>query len=236
MHCETQAPKVRGVPATGESRRSSRVQIPSSAPLFLEQALNPWRRTQDANAHILPSEMNSRTVSLMEFRRSILLTVLMLMVVPMGAPRVFVPSSGDGPTFSDYGGFYIDYTGSSGSVWLAATVKDADGVQTVIGGVSNISGLEWHNVTMSASGAIQDRYYGNYDVSLPEDGHTYEFLVKYYAEDTLGNWNTTNITHEYLTNLGLWRSPSTMFTVVGILAGTFAVVLALIVVIRRRNS
>lgn len=161
--------------------------------------------------------------------------MLVLIIAFAGAPRVFVLSSGDGPTFSDYGDFYVDYTGSSGGVSLSVTVKDADGVQTVIGGVSNISGLEWHNVTMSASGDIQDHYNGYYGVNLPEDGHTYEFLVKYYAEDTLANWNMSNLTHQYLTNMGLWRSPGTMFTVVGILAGTFAVVLVLIVVIRRRK-
>jgi len=144
-------------------------------------------------------------------------------------------SSSDGPVFSEYGDFYADFVGSSGSVFLAVTVNDGDGVQTVIGSVSNVSELEWHNVTMSESGSVRHRYYGGYNVPLPEDGHTYESHAKYFANDTLGNWNKSNLTRQYLTNMGLWRAPSTMLTVLGILAGTSVVVAVLIVVLRRRN-
>jgi hypothetical protein len=171
----------------------------------------------------------------MGFRRTILLTVLVLTTAFAGAPRVFVPSSGEGPTFSDYGDFYVDWvTSPVVSVFLGVTVKDADGVQTVIGSISNISELEWHNVTMSVSGTIEDRYYGGYNVSVPEDGHTYEFHVKYYASDTLGNWNTSNTTHYYISRSDMWRVPNTIVTGLGILGFTSAVVV-LIVILRRRN-
>jgi len=172
----------------------------------------------------------------MAFRSIILLGVIVLTVAAAGAPQVYILSSSDGPTFSYYGDFYVDWvTSPVVSVFLEVTVKDADGVQTVIGSISNISGLEWHNVTMSASGTIQDRYYGGYNVSVPEDGHTYEFHVKYYASDTLGNWNTSNTTHYYISRSDMWRVPNTIVTGLGILGSTSVVVVVLIVVLRRRN-
>jgi hypothetical protein len=161
--------------------------------------------------------------------------VLMLTLAVCGAPCDLASSSEDGPTFSDYGDFYVDFIGSSGSVWLAVTVRDEDGVHTVIGSVSNIFELEWHNVTMVESSTIQNRYYGQNNVSLPEGDHTYEFHVKYYASDTLGNWNASNVTHYYLTKSDPWRVPNTILTMLEILAGTSGGVVVLIVVLRRRN-
>lgn len=111
--------------------------------------------------------------------------------------------SQEAPMFSDYGDFYGDFLGTSGWVNLRVTVIDVDGVNVVLGSIRNISDSIWHNVTLEELAKIPNRYSGNFSVVLPEVGMTYTFEVKYYANDSLNNWNISDSTYNYLTNIGL---------------------------------
>jgi len=159
----------------------------------------------------------------------------MLIVTVYGVPCSFAFSSDNGPTFSEYGDFYVDYLGDSGGVDLRVTVTDEDGVDTVIGSLSNVTEAVWLNVTLVESSTLPGRYSGSYGVDLPEAGHTYVYHVKYYANDTLGNWNTSNVTHQYLTNLDLFGFQRTLLLILGFSVGASVIAAVLIVVRRRRN-
>jgi len=164
-----------------------------------------------------------------------LLLAAMLIVTVHGVACSFALSSDNGPTFSVYGDFYGDFVGSSGAVVLGVTVMDEDGVDTVIGSISNVTEAVWHNVTLVESSTVPDDYYGSYHVDLPGAGHTYVSHVKYYANDTLGNWNTSNVTHQYLTNQDLWGFQRTLLLILEFSVGASVIAAVLVVVRRRRN-
>ena len=111
-------------------------------------------------------------------------------------------SSSEGPTFSDYGDFYADFVNESASVWFHVTVTDSDGVDLVIGSTKEVSEHLWHNVTLTASESNPNRYYGYYPVILPSPG-SLVFEVKYFAVDSLDNWNVSDTVHHYLNNIGM---------------------------------
>jgi hypothetical protein len=110
--------------------------------------------------------------------------------------------SSEGPIFSDYGDFYGDFLNETASVWFHVTVTDPDGVDLVIGSTKESSGVLWHNVTLVVSESDQYRYYGYYSVILPTPGST-TFEVKYYAVDSLGNWNVSDTVFHYLNIIGI---------------------------------
>ncbi|MGY5881026.1 MAG: hypothetical protein RTV31_12290 [Candidatus Thorarchaeota archaeon] len=111
-------------------------------------------------------------------------------------------SASEGPTFSDYSDFYADFLNESASVWFHVTVTDSDGVDLVIGSTKEVSEHLWHNVTLIASESDPNRYYGHYPVILPSPG-SLVFEVKYFAADSLDNWNVSDTVHHNLNNIGM---------------------------------
>jgi hypothetical protein len=142
-------------------------------------------------------------------------------------------SSDNGPTFSEYADFYADFVNESGCVWFHVTVTDADGVAQVIGSTRRTSEQLWHNLSLTVSESNADRYYGNYSVTLPQAGSVI-YEVKYYAVDTLGNWNVSESTLHHLNNLGLNSSyPSVLLTIA--VAAAVVAMISFAVILRRRQ-
>jgi len=135
-----------------------------------------------------------------------LLTIIGLCCLLSNLPPISCTTlemSSEGPSFSDFSDFYADFVNENASVWFHVTVTDSDGVDLVIGSTRESSEHLWHNVTMTASESVPNRYYGYYHVVLPIPGGSITFEVKYYAADTLGNWNVSDSVFQYLTNLGM---------------------------------
>jgi len=82
------------------------------------------------------------------------------------------------------------------------TVNDSDGVDLVIGSTKEVSEHLWHNVTLIASESDPNRYYGYYPVIVPSPG-LLVFEVKYFAADSLDNWNVSDTVHHNLNNIGM---------------------------------
>jgi hypothetical protein len=157
------------------------------------------------------------------WRCAIIIGLWLLVSQPSMTICVVQSTSSNGPVFSDYGDFYADFTNESGCVWFHVTVTDSDGVAQVIGSTRNSSEELWHNLTLAISETYIDRYYGYYSVVLPHSGSVI-YEVKYYAADTLGNWNVSEVTLHYLNNLGITASqPPLLWTIAGVL-GIVAVV------------
>ena len=134
-----------------------------------------------------------------------LLTIIGLCCLLSNLPPISCTTpemSSEGPIFSDFSDFYADFVNENASIWFHVTVTDSDGVDLVIGSTRESSEHLWHNVTMTASESVPNRYYGYYHVVLPSPG-SITFEVKYYAADTLGNWNVSDSVFQYLSNLGM---------------------------------
>ena len=136
--------------------------------------------------------------------------------------------SSEGPIFSDFSDFFADFVNENASVWFHVTVTDSDGVDLVIGSTRESSEHLWHNVTMTASESDPNRYYGYYHVVLPSPGSV-TFEVKYYAADSLGNWNVSDSVFHDLNNLGL-SSPD-LVPVLLVTATTISVIAVVSIVI-----
>jgi hypothetical protein len=144
--------------------------------------------------------------------------------------------SQEGPIFSDYGDYYGDFLGASGWVNLRVTVNDINGVDVVLGSVRNISDSIWNNVTLEELIGIPNRYSGNFSVVLPEVGMTYTFEVKYYANDSLGNWNVSESKYNYLTNIGLETYQNPLIENLPLIVSIVGITVILIILIRFRKK
>ena len=144
-------------------------------------------------------------------------------------------SSSEGPTFSDYGDFYADFLNESASVWFHVTVNDSDGVDLVIGSTKEVSELLWHNVTLIASESDPNRYYGYYPVILPSPG-SLVFEVKYFAADSLDNWNVSDTVHHSLNNIGMSSPELDPISEVTVSAIAVTAVVLIIVLFRNKSK
>lgn len=89
------------------------------------------------------------------------------------------------------------------SLNLDVRVSDPDGVDIVIGGYKNRSESAWRNVTLhhDPDAYWPDVYIGhatNFTLDV-HGGVTWD--IRFYANDSLGNWNASNITF-----FSIWRS------------------------------
>jgi len=125
--------------------------------------------------------------------RSILLPVL-------EGPQQAIADT-NGPEFDvPFGNLSIDLPPESGpmniSLKLRGEVTDPDGVDTVIGSYRLDEEIEWHNKTLSYTPTetypnLYSSFVMNY--SLGPGNWGVKWYFKFYANDTLGNWNSSSV-------------------------------------------
>jgi len=78
---------------------------------------------------------------------------------------------------------------------LVVGVTDPDGVDSVIGSYKNSSQTEWTNVTMHEDPRYSqpDVYDADVNYTTPAGGFLYIWQYLFYANDSLGNWNKSDM-------------------------------------------
>lgn len=129
--------------------------------------------------------------------------------------KAFLPCDLEGPAFQFSMPENADLVPGTGAVNLsldlAVRVSDPDGVDTVIGGYKNRSESTWRNVTLhhGPDAYWPDEYIGHaINFTLDEHGWV-TWDIRFYANDSLGNWNASDITFFSIARSGL--PPSTSF-------------------------
>ncbi len=121
--------------------------------------------------------------------------------------KAFLPCDLEGPAFQFAMPEFADLVPGTGvvnlSLNLAVSVSDPDGVDTVIGSYKNRSKSTWRNVTLrnDPDAYYHDLYIGhaiNYTLDV-HGGVIWD--IRFYANDSLGNWNASDITF-----FSIWRS------------------------------
>jgi len=111
-------------------------------------------------------------------------------------------SNEQGPEFANLGNFYADLLPNDTNeahvrLNLFVTVRDSDGIDTVIGSYKDANGTIWSNVTLTLFDTLEDdwMYYVGHgeNVTLKPEIRLKIWNVKYYANDTLGNWNVSAV-------------------------------------------
>ena len=130
--------------------------------------------------------------------------------------KAFLPCDLEGPVFQFVMPEFADLIPGTGAVNLslnlAVRVSDPDGVDTVIGGYKNRSESTWRNVTLhhDPDAYWPDQYLGHaIDFTLDDEHSAVIWDIRFYANDSLGNWNASDITFA-----SIWRGnlpPSTSF-------------------------
>lgn len=157
----------------------------------------------------------------------------------------FVLSDDQGPEFRNLGNFYADFLGNDTNEVLArlhliVSVHDADGIDTVIGSYKDINGTTWSNVTLPLTKIYDDgwrSYSGRGEnVTLTSEMRLKIWNVKYYANDSLGNWNVTDV-QRYSYYLFVWQEPppNPLF-VIGSVIGIVGICIVTVVVWRKRRN
>jgi len=129
--------------------------------------------------------------------------------------KAFLLGDLEGPVFQFEMPEFADLVPGTGAVNLslnlAVSVSDPDGVDTVIGGYKNRSESTWRNVTLhhDPDAYWPDLYLGHAtNYTLDEHGWVI-WDIRFYANDSLGNWNASDITFFSVARSGL--PPSTSF-------------------------
>jgi hypothetical protein len=118
---------------------------------------------------------------------------------PRRTDCTFALSDSTGPEFLDVGNDFADYYPSTEPVNVilrfSVLVRDPDGIDMVIGSYKNRSEPIWKNVTMgiySDRGNNTYRYFAEpLNFTLDNENRGAEWDLKFYANDTLGNWNVS---------------------------------------------
>jgi hypothetical protein len=123
--------------------------------------------------------------------------------------KAFLPCDLEGPTFQFSMPEFADLVPGTGAVNLSLNldvrVSDPDGVDTVIGGYKNRSESIWRNVTLhhDPDAYWPDQYSGHaINYTLDERGWVI-WDIRFYANDSLGNWNASDITFFSIARSGL---------------------------------
>ena len=128
--------------------------------------------------------------------------------------KAFLLGDLEGPVFQFEMPEFADLVPGTGAVNLslnlAVSVSDPDGVDTVIGSYKNRSESTWRNVTLrnDPDAYWHDLYLGhatNYTLDDEHSGVIWD--IRFYANDSLGNWNASDITFFSIARSGL--PPST---------------------------
>ncbi len=119
--------------------------------------------------------------------------------------KAFLPCDLEGPAFQFAMPEFADLVPSTGvmnlSLNLAVRVSDPDGVDTVIGGYKNSSESTWRNVTLHHD---SDAYWLGHATNYTLDEYGWVIWdIRFYANDSLGNWNASAITFFSVARSGL---------------------------------
>ncbi len=114
---------------------------------------------------------------------------------------VFTPSDDKGPDFRGVGDTYADALQNSDVTHITlsfyVTVYDSDGISSVIGSYNEQNGTEWSNCTLDLYHVYESgwrSYVGNgTNFTLTAEYRIKIWDVKYYACDSMGNWNATDV-------------------------------------------
>ncbi len=110
-----------------------------------------------------------------------------------------------GPTLTPMMPEFIDLVPGNGpvnvSLELRVNATDSDGVEVVIGSYSNRSESTWTNVTMILDPLYEDPnvYLGIVNYTLDDEHRGVYWNIRFFASDTLGNWNVSEDTFQSVT-------------------------------------
>jgi len=126
--------------------------------------------------------------------------------------KAFLPCDLEGPAFQFSMPEFADLVPGTEAVNLSLNldvrVNDPDGVDTVIGGYKNRSESTWRNVTLhhDPDAYWPDLYLGHAtNYTLDEHGGVI-WDIRFYANDSLDNWNASDITFFSIARSGLLPS------------------------------
>jgi hypothetical protein len=123
---------------------------------------------------------------------------------------------------------------------LRVGVTDPEGVSVVIGSYKNYSSSEWTNVSMSrdASTSNPDDFVAwplNYMITEPS--FVFMWDIKFHANDTLGNWNTSELRQISICRQGSTGTTTDFpFVPLIIAAGSVAMILPVLYLAYRRRA
>jgi hypothetical protein len=127
------------------------------------------------------------------------------------------------------------------SLELRVGVIDPDGVSTVIGSYKNNSSSEWNNVSMiqdTTTSAPDDYVAQPLNYTMNEPSFIVIWDIKFYANDSLNNWNMSSVCQLSVCRQGSTNDDITIQVLVPIAFTTAIVVLILptiYLLIRRRS-
>ncbi|MHA1908714.1 MAG: hypothetical protein ACW98Y_15550 [Candidatus Thorarchaeota archaeon] len=156
----------------------------------------------------------------------------------------YLLSDDQGPEFKDLGNFYADFLTNDTNearihLHLFVTVRDSDGIDTVIGSYKDINGTIWRNVTLTLYGTLNDdwMYYvgDGENVTLNLEKRIKIWNVKYYANDTLGNWNVSDVMRNSYYLMAWQEPPPNPLFVIGSIIGIVGICAVALLVWRKRR-
>lgn len=125
---------------------------------------------------------------------------------------------------------------------LRVEVTDPDGVSVVIGSYKNESSSDWTNVTMleDLSGSPDDYVAKPLNYTMVGTNWLVIWDVIFYANDSLGNWNTSDMHKMSVCRQGYSTTPNnpidiTATTVVALAAALIVIVTSLLYMIHRHR-
>jgi hypothetical protein len=159
--------------------------------------------------------------------------------------KKYIPSDDQGPEFRDIGNSFHDLLPNETNqanvqLRLSVSLRDFDGVDTVIGSFKDINGTVWSNVTLGLYGTQNDNwlYYTGRgeNVTLGPEMRLKVWNVKYYANDSLGNWNVSEVgKSSYYLFTNPEPSPIPVFVTMGAL-GILGMSILLLIMWRKREN
>jgi hypothetical protein len=153
----------------------------------------------------------------------------------------FVLSDSTGPEFLDVGDAFADSIPSADplnmTLRFSVLVRDPDGIDTVIGSYKNRSESIWKNVTMdiySDRGNNTYRYFTeplNFTLDIEHTLAVWD--LKFYANDTLGNWNYSELGSTSYNMFAIEYQPDYSIVIVGAMG--IVIIVAGVVYMKRRS-
>ncbi len=159
--------------------------------------------------------------------------------------KEYLPSDDEGPEFKDLTDHFRDLLPDSENsantqLQLFAVIRDSDGIDTVIGSYKDINGTTWTNVTLTLSKVFDDgwrSYAGDGEnVTLTPEMRLKIWNVKYYANDSLGNWNVSDVVKSSYYLLVWQEPPPNLLFVIGSVVGIIGICVVALVVWRKRRT
>ena len=175
----------------------------------------------------------------------------LLLVSPSWNPnnigaKEYIPSDDQGPEFKDLADHFRDLLPASEKENYANTqlqlfvpVRNSDGIDTVIGSYKDINGTTWTNVMLTLSAELENGWKsyagGGENVTLTPEMRLKIWNVKYYANDTLGNWNVSDVVKSSYNFLPRQEPSISPLILIGSVIGMIGICVVALVVWRKRR-